>query len=224
MAKAIDKAYLLAQLKGYDEKIAKATYVAQVEGKSLVLDTDIAKIAANETAIGNLKTYVGTIPEDAEASNVVAYIAEAISDAAYDDTEVRGLISDNADAIAVLNDADTVDGSVAKTVKDAINDFATKISDDGTINTFKELIDYAASHTAEFSELSGQVQANTTAIETLNGTGTTSVSGKISAAVGELGNKSEGVAYANVKDYVDTQISENATVFETTDIDFDTEW
>lgn len=191
MAKAIDKAYLLTQLKGYDEKVAGKKYA--------------------------LQSFVGVLPEGATATTVTAYIDEAVENGQYDDTQVKADIKANADAIAVLNDADTVDGSVAKTVKDAIDDFATKISDDGTINTFKELIDYAASHTAEFSELSGEVQANKTAIETLNGTGTTSVSGKISAAIGEVGEKT-------VKAYVDDAIEAAAPVFEDQNIDFDTEW
>lgn len=78
-------------------------------------------------------------------------------------------IGTNKAAIETLNGAETVTGSVAKSIADAINDFATKISDDGTINTFKELIDYAAAHQGEYSTLSGEVQANTTAIGVLNG-------------------------------------------------------
>lgn len=52
----------------------------------------------------------------------------------------------------------------------AFNDFATKVSDDAVVNTYKELIDYAADHGAEFTELVGEVDANTAAIAKLNGT------------------------------------------------------
>lgn len=66
-------------------------------------------------------------------------------------------IQENTEALVVLNG--TGEGSVIKTVNDAINGFATKISDDGTVNTFKELVDYAASHSAEIVELVGEVKA-----------------------------------------------------------------
>lgn len=279
MSKALDKAYLLKQLKGYDSEIAAKKYVAQETNKGLISDSDLAKIGTNETAIGNVSTLVGSIPATATATTVVGY-AKEVADAAqaaatyddtalaarvstnegdisglktlagtipsgatatdlvgyaqevataaqtaatYDDTTVKAGIKANADAITILNGADTVAGSVAKSVADGINDFATKISDDGTINTFKELIDYAASHTAEYSTLSGSVQTNTNAIATLNGTGAGSVAKAISDSVGELGDD-----YDTVKAYVDAKAAAAqaaATVeFETTDINFATEW
>ena len=132
-----------------------------------------AAAAAAKTAADNaqknvdaLKAKVGTVPED---KTVVEMIADAQTAATYNDTNIKKDIADNKTAIATLNGGSDVDGSVDKKVADAINDFATKVSDDQTINTFKELIDYAAAHTAEYSELSGEVQKNTTAIATLNG-------------------------------------------------------
>ena len=63
----------------------------------------------------------------------------------------------NTASLLVLNG--TGEGSVVKIVNDAINDFATKISDDGTVNTFKELVDYAATHSTEIIELVGEINA-----------------------------------------------------------------
>lgn len=71
--------------------------------------------------------------------------------------ELKEQVQANADALVVLNG--TGEGSVVKTVNDAINEFATKISDDNTVNTFKELVDYAAEHSAEIVELVGEVSA-----------------------------------------------------------------
>lgn len=89
----------------------------------------------------------------------------------YDDTALANRVSANETAISTLNG--TGAGSVSKQVDDAINEFASKLSDDGTINTFKELVDYAAEHGEEFAELVGEVDANTNAIATLNGGDTT---------------------------------------------------
>lgn len=43
--------------------------------------------------------------------------------------------------------------SIQSSIDSAINDFAEKISDDGTINTFKELVDFAAEHKEESAQL-----------------------------------------------------------------------
>lgn len=133
-----------------------------------------------QAAVDALSGKVGTVPSD---KTVVQMIADAQAAATYDDTTIKASIKANTDAITKLNGADTVDGSVDKKIKDAINKFATDVSDNDTIDTFKELIDYAASHQGEYSTLSGEVQKNTTAIATLNGTGAGSVSKTVSDAV-----------------------------------------
>lgn len=141
-----------------------------------------AKAAGDDaqTAVDNLSAKVGTVPD---SKTVVQMIADAQTAATYDDTTIKASIKANTDAITKLNGADTVDGSVDKKIKDAINKFATDVSDNDTVDTFKELIDYAASHQGEYSTLSGEVQKNTTAIATLNGTGAGSVSKAVSDAV-----------------------------------------
>lgn len=142
--------------------------------------TNDAVVSAVQSDISALNTKVGTVPD---GKTVVEMISDAQDAATYDDTALKSRVSANETAISTLNG--TGAGSVSKTVTDAINDFATKVSDDGTVNTFKELIDYAASHSAEFAELVGEVDANTAAIETLNGgdTVTGSVAKKIKDAI-----------------------------------------
>ena len=105
-------------------------------------------IKANADAITDLENLVGTIPADATATDIVGYIAEyvqaqltasdlsqyakaedfnALKDVVGDETKglVKGLAdvttkaTANEGAIATLNGADTVEGSVAKALKDA---------------------------------------------------------------------------------------------------------
>lgn len=135
------------------------------------------------TAVNTLSGKVGTV---AEGKTVVKMIEEAQAAATYDDAAVKADIKKNADAIDVLNGTSAVDGSVAKKVDTAINEWANKVSDDSTVNTFKELIDYAAAHQGEYSTLSGEVQKNTTAIATLNGDGTGSVDKKVADAIAAI--------------------------------------
>lgn len=94
-----------------------------------------------------------------------AKIAHDINDAKYNDTELRDKIHSNELAISTLSGEGT--GSVKKQIDDALNDFATKVSDDNVINTFKELIDYCAAHTSEVSEMAGDISNNSTAISEL---------------------------------------------------------
>lgn len=65
-------------------------------------------------------------------------------------------------AIEVLNG--TGEGSVQKQITDALNDFATKVSDDNVVNNFKELVDYVANHGQEFAEIFSDVQNLKTAV------------------------------------------------------------
>lgn len=174
---------ILKQAKNYADGKDAAIAAAKKAGDDAAAAVTALKngqVNTNKTDIAAINTKIGAIPE---GKTVAQAIEDAKAAATYDDSEVRGLITDNKNAIDVLNGGDTVNGSVDKKVADAINDFATKVSSDGTINTFKELIDYAASHTSEYSELSGEVQNNKSAIDTLNGTGTGSVSKAVNDAI-----------------------------------------
>lgn len=161
----------LASAKSYADGKDAAIAAAKKAGDDAQADVDA------------LAGKVGTVPE---SKTVVQMIADAQAAATYDDTALKGRVTATETAINTLNGGSTVAGSVDKKVADAINDFATKVSSDGTINTFKELIDYAASHTSEYSELSGEVQNNKTAIATLNGTGAGSVSKAVDDAKSEV--------------------------------------
>lgn len=57
------------------------------------------------------------------------------------------------------------EGSINKKITDAFDDFTSKLSDDNVVNTYKELIDYAATHGPEFTELVGIVTDLETVVE-----------------------------------------------------------
>lgn len=220
-----------------DGSVAKAVADAKtaLEGKITAAD---AKADAAQTAADNLKTYVGTIPEAAKSKNVVAYVDEKISGIASDAelnalktrmTTAEGSIKTNADDIDALEGrADAVEakatanaaaittlngegaGSVKKQIDDAFNDFATKVSDDKVVNTYKELIDYCATHSAETAEMAGNIAKNATAISTLEkfvgklpeGTSAADVIGYINekvAAEQSRAEKAEGALDTRVK-------------------------
>jgi hypothetical protein len=61
------------------------------------------------------------------------------------------------DKVDVLNGNEYTDGSVLKIVKDEINAFATNISGDEKVNTFKELVDYVSNHNGEAATLAADI-------------------------------------------------------------------
>lgn len=154
----------------YDESGAADAALASAKSYADGKDSAIAAAKkAGTDAQSSVNALSGKVGDVTDGKTVVEMIADAQAAATYNDTAVKASIKSNADAIATLNGASTVAGSVDKKVADAINEFATKVSEDGTVNTFKELIDYASTHQGEYSTLSGEVQKNTTAIATLNG-------------------------------------------------------
>ena len=110
--------------------------------------------------------YEAKVKELAQADTQVLADAKAYADTKeYDDSTLQARVKANEDAIGTLNGNVTVDGSVAKQVNDAINTFINQVSDNNTVDTFKELIQYANTHQGEYSTLAGSVQANTNAIK-----------------------------------------------------------
>lgn len=106
----INKQKTLAELGG----VSSTTYATD-KAALLKADTD------NATAISNLEALVGTIPTDATAKNVVAYVQERTSGIATDTAleELSGRVDTAEGKLATLTGADTVEGSVAKALKDA---------------------------------------------------------------------------------------------------------
>lgn len=132
-------------------------------------------LQSTQAAVDTLSGKVGTVPA---GKTVVEMIDEAQTAATYDDTAVKADIKKNADAIGVLNGSGA--GSVDKKITDAFNDFATKVSDDGVINSYKELIDWAATHGAEAATMAGEI---TTLKNILKGIGDTGESATVVAYV-----------------------------------------
>ena len=71
--------------------------------------------------------------------------------------QVSDKADENTKSIEILNGDETVEGSVKRSIDNAFNDFITKATDNQVIDTYIELINYAAEHGPEFAELVGVV-------------------------------------------------------------------
>lgn len=110
--------------------------------------------SAVSTGVAGVEAKIGTVPT---GKTVVDMISDAQTAATYDDTQVKADIKANKEAIDVLNGSGA--GSVQKAVDDAINKFATDVTDDGVVNSYKELIDWVAEHGGEAAEMAAAIDA-----------------------------------------------------------------
>lgn len=84
----------------------------------------------------------------------------------------------------------TVEKRINDTVAAKINEFATQVSDDKTVNTFKELVDYVSAHGTEAANMAAD-------ITTLQGlVGNKSVEAQIADAIAASGHMDENKALA----------------------------
>ena len=157
----------LADAKTYADGKDAAIAAAKKAGDDAQADVDALEAKVGTVAEG--KTVVGMIGEaNTNIANLTTRIGTAEEEIDTLQTEmdaVEAKTAANETAINTLNGEG--EGSVKKKIDDAFNDFATKISDDGVVNTYKELVDYCATHSADAAKMAGDISANKTAIAEL---------------------------------------------------------
>ena len=193
----VKSAYELASQKTTMTEVENKGYAVKTEVDEAIKDAKSAGTTA-QAAVAALDTKVGAVTE---GKTVVQMISEAQSAATYNDAAVKADIKKNADAIGVLNGSGT--GSVKKTVDDAINKFSTDISDDHVVNSYKELIDWVATHGSEAATMASAITALQAIVD----------------GIGDEGEKATVIAYVNdaiaalnIGDYAKSTDVENAYV------------
>ena len=201
-------------INGVDQRVAaiEADYLkaADIASKvdSSVYEAKVAELAkADSDNLAEAKKHADDLKAAIDAAYAAAdeatlksatdYVDGKVSEINQAASDLEARVKANEDSLATLNGSDSVEGSVAKQVKDAINAFAEEVSDDKVVNTFKELVEYAATHGSEFSTLAGEVQANTNAIATLNGTA--EEAGSVAKAVKDAVDAEASIARAAEK-------------------------
>lgn len=200
----VKEAYELAASKTTMKEVEDKGYAVKTEVDTAVADAKKAGTDA-QASVNTLSDKVGTVPAD---KTIVQMIADAQKTATYDDSAIKASVKTNTDAITKLNGADTVEGSVAKTVKDAVaaeqaraegkeQENATAIAGvkskvdaffdaenvgDAAIDTLKEIQDYISTHGAAADEMVKNIAANKTAISAEE-TRATGVEGTLNTAI-----------------------------------------
>lgn len=138
-----------------------------VDSGKTAADFDAAGTA--DSAKAEVMGYVGTIPADAKAKDVVNYIKEAVTAGKYDDSALKASVAANTAAIGTLNG--TGDGSVKKAVADAVAQIVNGAPE--AYDTLKEISDWVSSHASDAATMNSQIKTNKediTKLKTLIGT------------------------------------------------------
>ena len=193
----VKSAYELASQKITMAEVENKGYAVKTEVDEAIKDAKSAGTTA-QAAVAALDDKVGAVTE---GKTVVQMISEAQSAATYNDAAVKADIKKNTDAIGVLNGSGT--GSVKKTVDDAINKFATDVTNDNVVNSYKELIDWVAAHGSEAATMADAITALQAIVD----------------GIGDEGEKATVIAYVNdaiaalnIGDYAKSTDVENAYV------------
>lgn len=148
------------------------------DGKSLVLEDGVFKLAGfdaadvgaqpRKNAEGNIEWVVPSTETVEGLQSTVAGLQSDVSSLQTDVADLKAIVGATEDeldgtlldrvsiletSVGTLNGDANTDGSVLKIVKDEINAFATQVSDNGTLDTFKELVNYVANHGGEIETL-----------------------------------------------------------------------
>lgn len=177
-------------------KAAEATNAASAQAAQSAADK-----AQGE--VDSLKAKVGEVPADQTVMGIITNIQEN----AYDDTEIKGLISDNADAIAAIEEdylkaadktelqgnIDTVSEGLAAVKEDVDAFFKDADMTENAKDTLKELQAYIASDETAASEMLASIQQNGKDIDAVEGRMDTA-EGKITTAEGKISANEEAIA------------------------------
>ena len=159
------------------EPIGYASVTA--DGQSVVMENGVFKLAGFSAA------EVGAQPRKNAAGELEWVIpAEGV--------DVVERVETLENQMEILNGDENVEGSIAQLVKAAINAFAEDVSDDGKVNTIKELVDYVANHGGEAATMAADISALQTLV------GDSSVSEQIADAIADLEVAAGGLTSVSV--------------------------
>lgn len=135
------------------------------DGKSIVLEDGVFKLAgfdAAEVGAQPRKNADGNIEWVVPSTETVEGLQTAVADLSSDVADLKAIVGSAEEGSGTLLSRiegleyqvdGTGNGTVDAKIDAKINEFANQISDDGTVNTLKELINYVANHGGEIDTI-----------------------------------------------------------------------
>ena len=163
----------------------------KVNGVALSIASKIVDILI---ATGSTNGTISVQGTDVPIKNLAALAYKANISADELDAALKAVIDAKAESSEVSTLSGKIDtlngtgsGSVSKAITDAFNDFATKVSDDGVVNSYKELIDWAAEHGGEAAQMTAAITNIENLLTGIGGEGDpATVKAAIAAAINDL--------------------------------------
>lgn len=160
----------------FDEKGTASNLIKGLNGTPEGTGTNGIKVTVTQTegAVTAVAVDDSAVYKKADAETMAQNKVDALA---------NGAVKANADAIAKLNGNNTVEGSVAKQIKDAIDAFAGTVDGDTAIENVTELLNYVAGvdGSKDLASAIAQIEENKGKIATLNGDNATA--GSVAKAV-----------------------------------------
>ena len=167
-------------IKTYEQLEPIGGVTVSADGESIVFEDsvfklfgfDSAKVGAQprKNSDGVLEWVVPSSETLEGLQTIVAGLQTDVAGLQTDITVIQEILTPSGEGATTLLDRvsalegrvdGTGEGSVDQKITDEvtaqINDFATKVSDDGVVNTMKELVDYVASHGAETADIAADI-------------------------------------------------------------------
>lgn len=171
-----------------------------LKGRVDTIEDDYLKSSDKTELQGNIDKKVAQSDYDTKIAALEKADTDNLKTAKdYTDSLANGAVKANTDAIAKLNGNASAEGSIAKQIQDAINEFAGTADADNVIENVTELLNYVSGvdGSKTLSEAIAQIAENKGKIETLNGSNTTagSVAKQIKDAIDSEVNRANA-AYA----------------------------
>lgn len=156
--------------KTYEELDAIGGAEMAADGKSIIYDGGVLKLAgfdSAETGAQPRKNAEGNIEWVVPSTETVEGLQTTVAGLQSDITALQEIVTPSGeDATPLLTRVETLEeqmngtgeGSVDKKIDAKINEFATKIDNDGVVNSYKELIDYVAEHGGEAATMAADIK------------------------------------------------------------------
>lgn len=156
--------------------IGGVNVTVSADGKSVVLEDDVFKLMGfdaaevgaqpRKNADGNLEWVVPSTDTVDGLKSAVAGLQSDVATLQTNVTNIQNIITPSGEgAVSLLDRVEGLEhkmdnageGTVDAKIDAKINEFASKVTDDGTINTIKEFVGYVAEHGKQASDMAADI-------------------------------------------------------------------
>ena len=163
------KTYAIPEASSAQSGLMTPEMVTKVNDLAAAQKGNLNGVKVNGTALAIANAMVDILVETGTANGSIKVNGEDVSVAGLADLAYKAKVSeaDLDTALKAVLDGKLDSDGVNKLLSAAIDDFATKVSDDGVVNTFKEIVDYVAENKAGVADMVADITKLKSDVEAL---------------------------------------------------------